>query len=184
MNKRASSKIGKLFRKKNLFILLIAIIFIYSFETVVFHNMKTKKWSKESKLFTDNFLELLMDKKYDELFKKYTAYRGNNIDDFRKEFDSLYHRFGNIKSYEYTGPSSSFAGQFGPVTSFYLNYHITFDSGKSYQGDFNIEIDRRINRPKIGKISAFGVTGNLEEKEIFYIRLIKEHRKEVANTKH
>lgn len=173
MYKNGSATSGKLFRKRNFVILFIAMIFIYSFGTIFLQNKRTKEWGKESRYFTDNFMELLTDKDYQGLFEKYTSYKGKNADDLKSSLNKLYQLFGDIKSYEYAGPSSSSAGQFGPLTSFYLIYHITFDSGKIYQGDFNIAIDRQTNAPETGKILSFGVSGDLEKNEMFYLRLFE-----------
>ena len=161
------------------FSILAAALLFYVFQDFIF---PASKWRKELRPYTDNFLEFLKNNNYDKLYSKYAFDSDMNRDSFEKEFEKLHNIFGRIESYSYKGTSTSHGGKNRVLTSFYIYYRIEFDSGKSYHGDFNIEIDRKINRPKIGKISAFGVTGNLEEKEIFYIRLIEEQRGGVANT--
>ena len=176
MNNNPSQRTEILFRKKTVLlfgVLLIVVILVYFFGTAVFHNRKIQNWGEEVKPFTDSFLELLMSSKYDQLCKKYCGYDTKKADDIKKEFEKLYHMFGNIKSYEYAGPSSSFAGEFGPVTSFYMNYRIAFDTGRTYEGDFDIAIDIERNRPDKGRILGFGVASNLNEDEMFYVSLFE-----------
>lgn len=169
MNKSVLNR--KLLQKRNVLILVIAIIFIYSFGTIFFTNMRNKKWGDELRHYTDNFIELLIDQNYQSLFEKYASCTGKDVEDLKNSFEELYQSFGIIKSYKYAGASSSSYGQFGPLTSFYLNYQMTFDSGKIYQGDFKIAIDQKANAPEHQKILGFGVNGDLDKDEIFYIPL-------------
>ena len=158
--------------------ILAAALLFYTFQDFIF---PASKWRKELKPYTENFLELLKGDNYDELYTKYAFDSDMSEDSFEKEFEKLHNVFGRIKSYSYKGASTSHGGKNRVLTSFYIYYRIEFDSGRSYHGSFGIEIDRKTNRPKAGRIKTFRVIGNLEEKEIFYIRLIEEHREGVAN---
>jgi hypothetical protein len=162
------------------FSILAAALLFYAFQDFIF---PASKWRKELRPYADNFLELLKNNNYDELYSKYAFDSDMNRDIFEKEFEKLHNVFGRIKSYSYKGASTSHGGKNRVLTSFYIYYWIEFDSGKSYHGSFGFDIDRKTNRPKAGRIKTFRVIGNLEEKEIFYIRLIEEQREGVANTR-
>jgi len=174
MNILEGLKVGNITKRLFIYALFICgvILLLYAFRDFLSH--PTSEWRKESKLYTDNFLQLLKDDDYEELYRKYAADSDISVDVFKKELEKLNNVFGRIKSYNYRGASTSYEGGNRILTSFFIIYRMTLDNGKSYQGNFDIEIDKKTNKPKTGRIESFSVTGNLKEKEVFYLRLIKE----------
>ena len=153
-----------------IFIGIILICIPLTYSAII--NLKLSTYEKESIPFTNNFLKLLVDEKYDELHQKYAINSGMSINQFKKQIEKLYSEFGIIRSYSYKGYSSSYDGMFGGIIGFILYYDLEFDNGSSYQGTFSIQIDKHKNRPISGSIFNFEVTGDYGEKYV-EIRLIK-----------
>lgn len=145
-------------------IILIIGYFIYSI-------FESKQWSKESKPYTDNFMELLKDDNWEELYTKYAQYSGVELIEFKTNLSKLYNNFGKIVAYEYVQDAKAYSGK--TLTSFYIIYRLKVDSGRSFQGNINIEIDKNTNLPKPGRIKEFYIDGGSGEKDIFYLKLIK-----------
>jgi len=170
MKETKVSYIKKLILKRKLLLFLIIIVGLL-FLPVVFDSLKLNEWAEGSRPFTDNFLYLLKQKEYDELFQKYFSDSGMPLGEMSRQFVKLHEMFGQITFYEYVSSSSTSFGQFGPLTGYSMYYQIKFDSGKTCQGNFGIEIDQNTNEPVAGKLISFTVLGNLSEGEIVQLML-------------
>lgn len=167
MNIIAVFKLSKRFEKKYLIIFLIILIIGYFIYSVI----ESKQWGKESKPYTENFLKLLKNDNYGELYTKYAKNSGMELAEFKSVLSRLHDNFGRIVTYECVQDAKAYSGK--TLTSFYIVYRIKFDSGGSFQGNFNIEIDKNSNFPSPGKIKEFHIVGGSGKKEEFYIKLLK-----------
>lgn len=187
MNNQTLLKAKNSLKKRPLLTFLITIILLYTFGNLIFDTIKLSMLGKESKPYTDDFLELLKNENYEELYRKYAIESGINLNDFKKEIEKLHNIFGRIKSYKYAGVSASFGGMPGTYICFYIYYKIKFDSGKSEHDtfgrtflgyynppstSFSIEIDKEKNRPIRGRMLMFNVSGGFGKKG-FSLVLIK-----------
>ena len=146
-----------------------AVLVVFFSVYFLLENLKLYSYRKESKPYTDNFLNLLINKEYDKIYKTYFINNSGNFKDFKQKMDNLSNDFGNVVSYEYRRVTASKDGIFGNLLGVTISYNINFNDGKNYLGYFSIEIDKKTNRPKAGKILDFNISGD-NGKKYFTIR--------------
>jgi hypothetical protein len=138
-----------------------------AFIPMSFDFYKMGQWEKESLEYTDQFIELLAEEKYNEMRILYDI-SGDNIEEFKS-------KFGEISEYTYGFTNSSKSGTYGQYTGFFMHYIIKFHSDEFYQGTFSIRIDDNDNKPIPGDIEDFTVRGReIDRKNFFYINISKK----------
>ncbi|MFH2046858.1 MAG: hypothetical protein ABIK92_17140 [Pseudomonadota bacterium] len=158
-------------QKKRLIIFIVIIILSVPILSSLINQFKLNDFAKKTIPYTDNFLQLLTEMKYNELCLKYAVGSGLKTNDIKIQADKIGPEFGVIKSFSYKGMSFSQDGIFGDLTGVFLYYTLGFNNEKSYTGTFSIFLDKETKKPIIGKIFNFTISGDYGEKHI-EIRLI------------
>lgn len=171
MQKEESIKKSLKKRALVFFVIIFLCIPLFSSQIAKF---RLSNYKTESIPYADNFLKLLIDRKYEEVYNKYAIDSGMEIGDLERQAEKIDSEFGVIKSFSYKRMSFSKDGMFGDLIGFFLYYTLEFDNEKSYTGTFSIDIDRETNKPIIGRMFNFKITGDYGEKYL-EIRLISRH---------
>jgi hypothetical protein len=156
---------GKPLNKSVIVFMAIIILSIPLLLTQI-NQYKLNNYAKESVPSTDNFLQLLIDKRYEDLTKKYAVGSRLKANDIKIQVEKIDPEFGVIKSFTYKGMSFSQDGIFGDLTGFFLYYNLGFNNEKSYTGTFSILLDKTTKKPIIGKIFNFEISGDYGKKHI------------------
>lgn len=136
---------------------------------------RLNKYEKDSIPYTNDFLNLLIGEKYAELYEKYASDSNMDLNEFKEQIKKIDSKFGVIRSHSYSQMMFSQKSMFGGVIGFFLTHRLEFDNGKSYTATFSIDINEETNKPIIGKLFNFKISGDFGEKHV-EIRLIN-HRK-------
>ena len=160
-------------KKRIIFVIVIICVLCFPLTYSTISGLRLKGYEKKTLPHTDKALRFLMNNEYDQLYQHYASDSGMNLYDFKQQVEKLHTVFGRIHAYRYKGFSSSDSGIFGRLLGFYMTYDIEFDSKKTHQGNFSIEIDKDTHMPKIGRILTFNISSDFGKK-IFYLRLVRK----------
>lgn len=149
--------------------IIIAII-AFAIGYLIYSVIESMRWAKETKPYVNNFLELVANNDYDKLYVSYAKDSEIPISSFLLEFSTFHDKFGRITDYEFMQDSKTFNGN--KLIGFYMIYKIEFDSGRHFQGNFDIQIDENTNCPIAGKVKGFNFSGGDGKEYQFGMRLI------------
>ena len=158
--------------KKRILVFFVAIFLFTPLFLSQITTFKLRNYVTESIPYADNFLKLLIDRQYEEIYKKYATDSGMGIGDLKRHAEIIDSEFGVIKSFSYERMSFAQDGMFGDLLGFFLYYNLEFDNGKNYTGTFSIDVNKETNKPVIGKLLNFEISGDYGKKYV-EIRLIK-----------
>jgi hypothetical protein len=163
---------GLSYKRSSIFFIAIACVLCFPLAYTTICDLKLRVYEEELTPYTDNFLLLMVNNDYVQLYKNYANDSRMTLDDFKQQVKKMHSTFGRIKAYRYRGFSSSYAGIFGKLLGFVMYYDLDFDDKKARQGNFSIEIDKDTHMPRIGKILTFNISSDFG-KRLFYLRLIR-----------
>jgi len=157
--------------KKRTLVFVVILILCIPLIFAQIARFRLNKYEKDSIPYTTDFLNLLIDDKYTELYQKYASNSGMDLNEFKEKIKRIQSDFGVLQSHSYSQMMFSQKNMFGGIIGFFLTHSMDFKNGKSYTATFSIDINEETNKPIIGNLFNFKISGDFGEKHL-EIRLI------------